>query len=191
MCIITVELLYLNIFIINGTPDYTINFYVPAADNKWSIDKNGQAIFHDIYADYGRIAGWFIDTEKIYQTTNGKADGPIKQQLSTAGSSINPDDYSFITDAIKAAIAEIGGLTFQNGLIDGYSLAAVYALAAQAAADAYSAYTTATSALTKANDAYDLAARHQHRVSVAVSATDSTGGDCRISRDWYYTTYTS
>jgi hypothetical protein len=32
--------------------------------------------------------------------------------LSTAGSSVNPDDYSFITDAIKAAIAEIGGLTF-------------------------------------------------------------------------------
>jgi hypothetical protein len=39
---------------------------IPAEDFKWSIDQNGDAIFHEITADGGTIAGWFIDNEKIY-----------------------------------------------------------------------------------------------------------------------------
>jgi len=36
--------------------------YIPAADTKWCIDNNGDAIFHDITADGGQIAGWWIDS---------------------------------------------------------------------------------------------------------------------------------
>jgi hypothetical protein len=51
---------------------YTENFntmkskYIPASDTKWKIDNEGDAIFHEIYADGGSIAGWWIDNEKIY-----------------------------------------------------------------------------------------------------------------------------
>lgn len=144
---------------INTATTYNIKFYIPASDTKWSIDKNGQAVFHDIYADYGKIAGWFINNEKIYQTTNGQPDGPIKQQLSTIGSKTNPADYSFITDAINSAIANIAGMTFKNGLIDGYSLANLYTIASNAAS-------TAATALAKANEAYNHLPSHSHSFSV-------------------------
>jgi hypothetical protein len=52
--------------------------YVEPTEFKWSIDSNGDAIFHNIQADGGMIAGWFIDNEKIYQTINGERDGTIK-----------------------------------------------------------------------------------------------------------------
>jgi hypothetical protein len=48
------------------TFDTTKSKYIPASDTKWKIDNEGDAIFHEIYADGGSIAGWWIDDEKIY-----------------------------------------------------------------------------------------------------------------------------
>jgi len=39
---------------------------VPESSNAWVIDNNGDAIFHNIFADGGKIAGWYIDGERIY-----------------------------------------------------------------------------------------------------------------------------
>ena len=148
-------------FVIFALP-YTDTFvdskekYVPAADTKWYIDNNGDAIFHEIYADGGSIAGWWIDNEKIYQTTNGRRDGPIKTQLNSAGTATSGGfDYTIITDAINAAMASIGGVLMSGGLINGYSIAAV-------AAQAASAQSTANQALSKANEAYNHLPVHNH-----------------------------
>ena len=157
------------IFEINDTTTIKSNYYVPAADTKWSIDKDGRAIFHDIYADSGTIAGWFINNEKIYQTTNGKPDGPIKQQLSTTGSTKSVADYSFITDAINAAVASIAGLSFKNGLIDGYSIANLFRIA-------QGAQETANYALSRANEAYNHLPSHSHRYARASGGTVTVDG---------------
>jgi len=49
-----------------STFNTTKSKYIPASDTKWKIDNNGDAIFHEIMADGGSIAGWWIDNEKIY-----------------------------------------------------------------------------------------------------------------------------
>ena len=161
-------------FVIFALP-YTATFvdskekYVPAADTKWYIDNNGDAIFHEIYADGGSIAGWWIDNEKIYQTTNGRRDGPIKTQLNSAGTATSGGfDYTIITDAINAAMASIGGVLMSGGLINGYSIAAV-------AAQAANAQSIANQALTKANEAYNHLPSHNHGLSGGWESTASDG----------------
>lgn len=100
--------------------------YIPPQDFKWSIDQAGDAIFHNITADGGLIAGWFIDHEKIYQTTNGEPNGPIKTQLNSQGTaSAGGYDYSIITDAIKSAMAMIGNVKLADGLINGQDIVAL------------------------------------------------------------------
>ena len=144
------------------------NKYTKASNTKWSIDNNGDAIFHDIYADGGTIAGWFIDNEKIYQTTNGKRDGPIKTQLNSAGTAQSSGfDYSIITDAVNAAMATLGGVLIQNGLINGYNIA-------QVANTANAAYSMAQSAYSKAT------ALDGHKHSITPQADSTTVGSNNI-----------
>ena len=142
--------------------------YTPAADTKWYIDKSGDAVFHEIFADGGSIAGWWIDDEKIYQTTNGRRDGPIKTQLNSAGTASKDGfDYSIITDAINASMASIGGVLMGSGLINGYSIAAVAAQAANAEALANSAWNKANSAEGTANSALSKVSNHKQTYSKA------------------------
>ena len=98
--------------------------YIAAHDFSWEINSNGSAIFHDIAADGGQIAGWFIDSDKIYQTTNGQRDGPIKTELNSQGKATTGGiDYTFITDAINAGMAVVGDVALSGGLINGYNIA--------------------------------------------------------------------
>ena len=59
-------------------------------------------------------------------------------------------------------MASIGGVLMQGGLINGYSIAAVAAQAANAASLAQSAYSQATTANTTANNALHRANNHMH-----------------------------
>lgn len=116
--------------------------YIPAAETTWSIDKNGDAIFHQIQADGGQIAGWWIDNEKIYQTYDGTRDGVIKTQLNSTGTGKAGEstiDYSIITDAINAQMASVGDLLVSTGRLNGYSIAAIANMASSANANAQSA----------------------------------------------------
>ena len=112
--------------------------YVPKADNAWVIDKEGNAIFHDIFTDGGTIAGWFIDGQRIYQTWDGTRDigedgKNIKVELNSSGTANKGGvDYSIITDAINAAMANIGGVLMSGGLINGYNIAKVMSRANEA-----------------------------------------------------------
>lgn len=133
--------------------------YVPASSTKWLIDNNGDAIFHNIYADGGTIAGWYIDGESIYQTWDGTANrgnnnSNVKVELNSSGTANkNGVDYSIITDAINSAMANIGGVLMSGGLINGYNIAAVMKRANDAMDRANSAYNLAYAANTKAGDA--------------------------------------
>lgn len=136
--------------------------YIPAMDTKWYIDNNGDAIFHEIMADGGSIAGWWIDGQSIYQTYDGTRNktkngkNNIKTELNSSGTaSVGNFDYSIITDAINAAMASIGGVLMSSGLINGYSIAQIAAQASQASGTAWSALNKANDALTKAQDALE------------------------------------
>ena len=163
-----------------------------AADFKWSIDQAGDAIFHNITADGGLIAGWFIDSEKIYQTTNGRPDGPIKTQLNSQGTASSGGyDYSIITDAIQSAMATIGNVKLADGLINGQDIVALaqavqYAIekANQAAGAASDALALAGQAISGLNGKSNKG--HSHRYTYYwwnpdsehnVKTTDSTGTD--------------
>jgi hypothetical protein len=37
----------------------------------WELDNAGKGTFHDILADYGKIAGWVITSEAIYNEVSG------------------------------------------------------------------------------------------------------------------------
>ena len=146
--------------------------YIPAMDTKWYIDNNGDAIFHEIMADGGSIAGWWIDGQSIYQTYDGTRNktkngkNNIKTELNSNGTaSVGSFDYSIVTDAINAAMASIGGVLMSSGLVNGYSIAQVAAQADQAISNAWSALSKANDALTKAQDALDAVNRlknHRH-----------------------------
>lgn len=99
--------------------------YTPPSEFKWSIDGDGNAIFYDINAKGGNIAGWFIDEEKIYQTYEGTREGTIKTQLNSSGVTSDNQgvNYSIITDAINAAMATVGDVVLAGGLINGYNIA--------------------------------------------------------------------
>lgn len=140
--------------------------YIPASDTKWKIDNEGDAIFHEIMADGGSIAGWWIDNEKIYQTVDGTRNGRIKTQLNSTGTAkAGGFDYSIITDAINAAMASIGGVLMSNGLINGYSIAAIAASANNAYNTAASAYNLASAAYSRANEAYSHLPNHNHSIN--------------------------
>lgn len=146
--------------------------YIEPTEFKWSIDLNGDAIFHNIQADGGMIAGWFIDNEKIYQTINGERDGTIKTQLNSQGAASSGGlDYSIITDAIKASMATIGNVKLANGLINGQDLAAL-AKAVQYAIDtANSAYNIAVSA----QSAAEKVPSHTHGLTVKTNTLQNIG----------------
>ena len=156
--------------------------YIPASDTKWKIDNEGDAIFHEIMADGGSIAGWWIDNEKIYQTVDGTRNGRIKTQLNSNGmAQVGNFDYSIVTDAINAAMATIGGVLMSNGLINGYNIAAV-------AAAANNAYSMASSAMARANQAYSHLPKHSHYYEKATGGwADDTG---RVSINSYLGTST-
>ena len=179
------------LFTIGYTEDFNTSKrrYVPASETTWKIDNNGDAIFHEILADGGSIAGWWIDNEKIYQTYDGTRNGKIKTQLNSNGTA-NKDgfDYSIITDAINAAMASIGGVLMSGGLINGYSIAAIAAMAAQAAAEAYSAQQAAWAAQSTANDAYGRASDAYYRAGVALDKANSHGHDVWTPGGSGYTT---
>ena len=129
-------------------------------------------------ADGGSIAGWFIDSESIYQTFDGTRDktkngkNNIKTELNSAGmASVGTFDYSIITDAINATMASIGGVLMSGGLINGYSIATV---AAQA-----------NYALARANEAYERVTNHTHAIRLIDNiAATYKGQGCDVS--WSY-----
>ena len=166
--------------------------YIPPEDFKWSIDQAGDAIFHNIKADGGLIAGWFIDSEKIYQTTNGRPDGPIKTQLNSQGTASSGGyDYSIITDAIQSAMATIGNVKLADGLINGQDIVELAKAVQYAITIANQAAGAAQTAMQRANDAYNgLSGKsnkgHSHRYTFYwwnpdsehnVETTSSTGTD--------------
>ena len=159
--------------------------YIPPEDFKWSIDQAGDAIFHNITADGGLIAGWFIDSEKIYQTTNGLPDGPIKTQLNSQGTASSGGyDYSIITDAIQSAMATIGNVKLADGLINGQDIvelarAVQYAIqrANEAAGAASAAASAAAAAKQRADAAYDHLPYHKHTIGNSLASTGTGGED--------------
>lgn len=152
------------------TPMVLQQRYKPPADFRWSINKNGDAIFHNITADGGTIAGWFIDSEKIYQTTNGEIDGPIKTQLNSQGASSAGFDYSIITDAIKSAMATIGNVKIAGGLINGQDIVAL-------AQGVQYAVATANEAKSMAGEAYNHLPTHSHDIEYKTRNTFTGGSD--------------
>ena len=151
-------------FSITASGKFTINYntgttikqkYIPPSTFKWSIDYLGDAIFHNITADGGTIAGWHIDTEKIYRTDNN---GNIITQLNSKGTASSEGyDYSIIADAIKSAMAIMGNVQLADGLINGEDINEL-ARAVQYAIDlANSAYGLASSAQNAANNAQSTA----------------------------------
>jgi len=60
-------------------------------------------------------------------------------------------DYSIITDAINAAMANIGGVLMSGGLINGYNIAKVMSKANSAASKADEAYRIAVNASSAAS----------------------------------------
>ena len=145
--------------------------------SKWYDDPKQHAEYcykitkaiSDRYKD--DIAGWWIDNEKIYQTVDGTRTGQIKTQLNSTGTAkADGFDYSIITDAINAAMASIGGVLMSNGLINGYSIAAI-------AAQAASAQSTANQALTKANSVESSFRGHTHSIGYS---TASVGVGCTV-----------
>ena len=148
--------------------------YIPASDTKWKINNEGDAIFHEIYADGGSIAGWWIDDEKIYQTVDGTRNGRIKTQLNSNGTArAEGFDYSIITDAINASMAKLGGILMSGGLINGYSIAGIASLASDAASTAYSALRQANESLYQANSAIYQAQEAYKRAQTAENKADS------------------
>ena len=141
----------------NITSTTSKNKYVPAADTSWYIDKEGNAIFHNIFADGGQIAGWWIDSTSIYQTKDGTKDrgandSNVKTQLNSTGSAKKDGlDYSIITDAVNAAMATLGGVLLQDGLVNGVNIKNLASAVSQAQSTANSALGVANSAKSIAN----------------------------------------
>ena len=190
---------------INSSSTTTIlSRYVPASENAWTIDSEGNAIFHNIFTDGGRIAGWYIDSERIYQTWDGTKNlgannSNIKVELNSSGTANkNGIDYSIITDAINAAMANIGGVLMSGGLINGYNIAAVmkrandaYTLASSANGTANSAWSKANSAQTAADDAqssvnslWSTYRSHQHGITGMLRYAASASGGSPTSSFW-------
>lgn len=148
--------------------------YIPASDTKWCIDNNGDAIFHNIMADGGSIAGWWIDSQSIYQTYDGTSSrtrmvsgrevSNIKTELSSTGTAVKDNfDYSIVTDAINASMASVGGMLMQSGTINGYNIAR---LAAEL-----------NNVISLARQAYNIATNHTHSYdapNMAVTALMNT-----------------
>ena len=146
--------------------------YVPKADNAWTIDDEGNAIFHNIFADGGQIAGWYIDGQRIYQTWDGTPNtegNNIKVELNSAGLATKDGiDYSIVTDAINAAMANIGGVLMSGGLVNGYNIAEVMSKAKSAA-------NTANAALSAVNKLESSFKGHQHHYKI-YTRTESING---------------
>lgn len=176
------------------TFDTTRTRYVPAAGTKWYIDNNGDAVFHEIYADGGSIAGWWIDDESIYQTYDGTRNktkngrSNVKTELSSTGTATKDGfDYSIITDAINAAMANIGGVLMSSGLINGYSIAQVAATASEALNTAWGAYNAANNAQTAADNAANTASSAWNLANSASNrawAVDAAFSDHKHSYSW-------
>ena len=65
-----------------------------AQQEQWSITADGNAKFYNIDAQYGKIAGWFIDDEKIYRTSDNTPNGPIVTELNSSGKA-NSDGQNY------------------------------------------------------------------------------------------------
>lgn len=157
-----------------STFNTSMSKYIPAAETKWTIDNNGDAIFHNIRADGGTIAGWIIDNEKIYQVDKN---GNITTQLNSTGmAKVSGDniDYTIITDAINAAIATVGGVLLQQGTIQGYKMQDV-------ANAAYAALNGLSNKADKEdlddyvkNETYN---NHTHEITITTDQVGVTGKD--------------
>ena len=173
----------ITLFTIGYTEEYNTSKrrYIPASETTWKIDNNGDAIFHEILADGGSIAGWWIDNEKIYQTYDGTRNGKIKTQLNSNGTA-NKDgfDYSIITDAINASMASIGGVLMSGGLINGYSIAALANQVANAYGIASSAMSRANEAYGQAQQAFNYAASIARSIPHSHTATSSDGAKITV-----------
>ena len=130
----------------------------------WSINSDGSAVFNDMTATYGNIAGWFFDNEKLYRTSDGQRDGPIIAQINSQGASIDGYNYDIITDAIKSAVANVSQLNMGNLNLTASWFASLVSAVQNANDKANTAQATANSALTKATEAYDHLPTHNHSI---------------------------
>ena len=106
----------------------------------------------------------------------------IKTQINSTGTAkVGQFDYSIITDAINAAMATIGGVLMQGGLINGYNIAKVAADAAAAKQTANSAYSTANSAMKRADAAYDHLPQHSHTIKRVSTKISYQAGDSSVT----------
>lgn len=164
----------------NDTIIFTIPYSAPLAiskkkfiegtDLKWKIDNNGDAIFHNILADGGIIAGWHIDSEKIYRTDSN---GNIIAQLNSTGLSSSVDNPTIATDTFASKLAEIAGMFMQNGLIDGISITQLAATLSMVSAQAAQALATAQSAIAQLATKSNIG--HTHGLTFTAAVTDGGG----------------
>ena len=144
--------------------------YIPAHAFGWEVKSNGDATFHNLIADYGEIAGWFIDSDKIYQTHNGRRDGNIVTDLNSQGkASAGGMDYTFITDAINAGMAVVGEVALSGGLINGYNIAQLANRVDIAMSLAQTAYNQSKDCISKTTFN-----QHVHKIPTVLN-TDSVG----------------
>lgn len=69
----------------------------------WKIDNAGKGYFHNIEADGGKIAGWQIDDDKIWNVNTGTV-------LSATGdATYQQNKYTIVTNSIAASNGNIGG----------------------------------------------------------------------------------
>lgn len=148
-----------------------------AQQEQWSITADGNAKFYNIDAQYGKIAGWFIDDEKIYRTSDNTPNGPIVTELNSTGKA-NSDgqNYDMVAQAIEAAAALIGGVSMANGLIDGYSIRDVLSRANEAYSLAWSAYSKADNASSAVNALETTFANHKHSLTRTYSRLPISDG---------------
>ena len=161
--------------------------YVKGGSFMWSINSDGSAVFNDMTATYGNIAGWFFDNEKLYRTSDGQRDGPIIAQINSQGASIDGYNYDIITDAIKSAVASVSQLNMGDLNLTASWFASLVSAVQNANNKANQAQSTANSAYTKAVEAYNHLPSHYHKVSVAVSGTTDDGVGVSLARSWYFT----
>ena len=68
--------------------------------NMWKLDNAGKGYFHNIEADGGYIAGWHIESDKIWNDSGTSLN---------VGNSYTVNKYTIVTDSIKATAGNVGG----------------------------------------------------------------------------------
>jgi hypothetical protein len=86
--------------------------YVSNTSTLWKITSTGEAVFNNIQANGGTIAGWHITPDSIYLTDE---EGNIRTSLNSGwDATYNVNRYTIVTNSISAGGGSIGGWSFGN-----------------------------------------------------------------------------